>query len=59
MNILRGLRIQRQKAVQVIYKGIRIKEPLFINILVEDKVIIETKATEKITQFMKHKFLHI
>jgi GxxExxY protein len=44
---LRGLRIQRQKPVQVIYKGVAIKEPLFIDILVEDKVIIEVKAVEK------------
>lgn len=36
---LRGLHIQRQKPVQVIYKGVAIKEPLFIDILVEDKVL--------------------
>jgi GxxExxY protein len=45
--ILRGLRIQRQRPVQVIYKGITIREPLFIDILVEDKVLVEVKATEK------------
>jgi GxxExxY protein len=44
---LRELRIQRQRPVQVIYKGVAIKEPLFIDILVEDKVLIEVKATEK------------
>lgn len=44
---LRGLRIQQQKPVQVIYKGESIKEPLFIDILVEGKVLIEVKATEK------------
>jgi len=44
---LRGLRIQRQKPVQVIYKGEVIREPLFIDVLVEDKVIVEVKATEK------------
>lgn len=44
---LRGLLIQRQKPVQVIYKEVAIKEPLFIDILVEDKVIIEVKAVEK------------
>ena len=43
--ILRGL--QRQKPVQVIYKGVAIREPLFIDVLVEDKVLIEVKATEK------------
>ena len=45
--ILRGLRIQRQKPVQVMYKGVAIREPLFIDVLVEDKVLVEVKATEK------------
>jgi GxxExxY protein len=31
--ILRGLSIQRQRPVQVMYKGVRIKEPLFIDVL--------------------------
>lgn len=44
---IRGLRIQRQKPVQVIYKGVAIKEPLFIDIIVEDKVLVELKAVEK------------
>jgi GxxExxY protein len=44
---LRGLRIQRQRPVQVVYKGEEIREPLFIDILVEDKVLVEVKATEK------------
>ncbi|MBA3721831.1 MAG: GxxExxY protein [Parachlamydiaceae bacterium] len=44
---LRGLLIQRQRPVQVIYKGVAIREPLFIDILVESKVIVEIKATEK------------
>ena len=43
----RGLRIQRQKPVPVFYKGVAIKDPFFIDILVENKVIIEVKATEK------------
>ena len=44
---LRGLRIQRQRPVQGIYKGEAIREPLFVDILVEDKVLVEVKATEK------------
>ena len=29
------------------YKGIAIREPLFIDILVEDKILVEVKVTEK------------
>jgi GxxExxY protein len=45
--ILRGLHINQQKPVQVVYKGVSIRAPLFIDILVEDKVLVEVKATEK------------
>ena len=45
--ILRGLRVYRQRPVQVVYKGVAIREPLFIDIVVEDKVLVEIKATEK------------
>ena len=44
---LRGLHIQRQRPLQVVYKGVAIKEPLFIDVLVEDKVLVEIKAVEK------------
>ena len=44
---LKGLCVQRQKPVQVIYKGVEIKEPFFIDILVENKVLVEVKAVEK------------
>ena len=45
--ILRGLHIQRQRPVQVVYKGVSIKDPLFIDVIVENKVLVEIKATEK------------
>lgn len=44
---LRGLHVQRQRPVQVLYKTVTIKEPLYIDILVEDKVLVEVKAVEK------------
>ena len=31
----------------IVYKGVAIKEPLFIDIIVEDKVLVEVKAVEK------------
>lgn len=45
--ILKKLQIQRQMSVQVIYKGAIIKDPLYVDILANQKVIIEVKATEK------------
>ena len=44
---LRGLKIQRQLYVPVKYKDVVVREPLCLDILVENKVIIEIKATKK------------
>jgi GxxExxY protein len=44
---LQGLRVQSQVPVEVLYKGVKIRDPLLIDILVEDRVIVEVKATEK------------
>lgn len=44
---IRGLQVERQKPVPVIYKGKKLKKPLFLDILVNDKVIVEAKAVEK------------
>jgi len=44
---LLGLRTERQSAVPVIYKNSVVRESLYIDILVEGKVIVEVKATEK------------
>ena len=44
---LRGLRWERQVQVPVMYKDTAVKDPMYIDILVEGKLIIEVKATEK------------
>lgn len=44
---LQGLKIQSQVIVPVAYKGIVVRDPLSLDILVESKVIIEVKATEQ------------
>ncbi len=44
---LQGLRNQSQLPIDVSYKGFKIRDPLFLDILVEDKIIVEVKATEK------------
>lgn len=54
---LRGLRIQRQKPVPVVYKEVMIKDSLYIDILVEDKVVIEVKAVEKFNKIYETQVL--
>ncbi len=44
---LQGLRVRSEVPVEVRYKGIKIRDPLLIDILVEDLIIVEVKATEK------------
>lgn len=44
---LKGLDVKRHVPVPVMYKGSIVKEPLFIDILIEDRVIVELKAVEK------------
>ena len=43
----RGLNVETQKSVPIIYKGKEIGEPYRLDMLVEGKVIVECKATEK------------
>lgn len=44
---LLGLKIQTQMPVEVVYKGVTIRNPLVLDIMVEDQIIIEVKAIEK------------
>jgi GxxExxY protein len=45
--LLQGLNIQSQVPIEVCYKGVKIRDPLILDILVENQIIIEVKATEK------------
>lgn len=45
---LRGLKVERQLPVPVNYKGVSVRDPLYLDILVHDLVIIEVKAVEKL-----------
>jgi len=45
--ILRGLQIKKQLIIPVKYKNTVVRDPLCLDILVADKVVIEVKATEK------------
>jgi GxxExxY protein len=44
---LRGLQVQAQLVIPVKYKNIVVREPSCLDILVENKVIVEVKASEK------------
>ena len=48
---LRGLKFSRQVLVPVKYKNVPIKDHLCLDIIVEDKLIVEVKATEKEHEF--------
>ncbi len=45
---LRNLKVISQKEVPVIYKGIKVDCAYKLDLLIEDKVIIEVKAVEKL-----------
>lgn len=40
----KGIKLQRQLAVPIVYKGQRLAEPLRLDLLVEDLVVVEVKA---------------
>lgn len=40
----RGLNVERQKQVPVLYKGVVLRADLRIDLLIEDKVIVELKS---------------
>jgi GxxExxY protein len=44
---LRGVQNQRQIAIPVVYKGMPVREPLFLDILVENQIVLEIKAIGK------------
>lgn len=44
----RGLNVERQKPVPVQYKGMLLKTELRLDLLVEDKVIVELKSVDEI-----------
>ena len=44
----RGLKVERQKPVPIMYKGNVLKTDLKLDIMVEDKIIIELKSVEEL-----------
>lgn len=54
---LLGLRVERQKSLPVIYKGMKLEQGYRIDLLVNDKVIIELKVVEKVLPVHKAQIL--
>ena len=52
---LRGLAFERQLAVPVNYKGVRLSANLRLDLIVEQRVIIDLKAKEQVTGIDKAK----
>lgn len=46
--MLRNIPFKRQHKVPVLYKGVPVREPLRLDLLIADRVIVEIKATENI-----------
>ena len=44
---LKGISSQRQLPVQVLYKGVVVRDPLYLDIVIGNEMVIEVKATEK------------
>ena len=54
---LRGIDFKRQRPVSLFYKGVKISDDLWLDLLVEDKLIVDLKAKEQVTPFDKAKLL--
>ena len=53
----RGLRVVRQRAVPIVYHGIRIEMGFRADLIVEDLVIVETKSVEALAPVHKKQLL--
>ena len=54
---LRGLRVRRQVPVSVVYRGRELPNAYFIDLLVEERVVIEIKVVDKLIDVHKAQLL--
>jgi len=54
---LRGIRFERQKPVPIGYKGVTLGIPLRLDLIVENKVIVDLKAKEQVLPLDEAKLL--
>ncbi|NVM23003.1 MAG: GxxExxY protein [Desulfobacterales bacterium] len=53
----RGLKVERQAPVAIVFDGIKFDEGFMADIIVEDKVIVELKSIEKVVPVQKKQLL--
>jgi GxxExxY protein len=53
----RGLHVERQKSMPVIYENVRLEEGFRADLMVSDKVIVELKSVEKVSPVHKKQLL--
>ena len=53
----RGLKVERQKQVPIVYKGNLLKTELRLDVLVEEKVIVELKSVEEMKKVFAKQLL--
>ncbi len=54
---LRGLQFQRQQSVPIQYKGVKLGSNLRLDLLIEEKVIVDIKAKEQLSAIDKPQML--
>lgn len=54
---LRNIRCERQKAVPIYYKDVKLGLPLKLDLIVEEKIIVDLKAKEEVTPLDRAKLL--
>lgn len=54
----RGLQIERQKDISIEYEGLLIERAFRVDLLIEDKVIIEIKAVPEINSYHTYQLLN-
>jgi len=54
---LRGIQFKRQQAVPIFYKGVKLASDLWLDLIVQDKVIVDNKAKAEITEEDKAQLL--
>ena len=52
-----GLRFRRQQQVPIAYKGVNLATPLRLDLIVEDRVIVDNKSKKEVTEIDKQTLL--